>query len=131
MTTLPTTIREVENDQIETPDDLRPSEIVRFRDILADLAASGLPVNVRASELTRLYLLQDRLNTEAASAWDQAGSFPTIQGASGIPVKNPLCLQMSRSMDAMAALLDQLYRSPTGGPVRAPLDDDEDDLDLD
>ncbi len=127
----PTTIRDVEIETIEPHYDLTAHEKIRFRAMLDDLATSGLPVNVRAGELTRLYLLQDRLNTEAALAWAAAGSFPTIKGASGIPVKNPLCLQMSRAIDAMAAILDQLYRSPAGGAVRAPMDDDEDDLDLD
>jgi hypothetical protein len=125
------TVQDTETEQISTPKDLTAEEGERFQSILDDLAPSGLPVNVRAGEITRLYLLQDRLNTEASLEWAAAGSFPTIQGATGIPVKNPLCLQMARAMDAMSALLDQLYRPPTGGAVRAPLDDDDDDLDLD
>jgi hypothetical protein len=126
----PHTIDETPQRTIQTPDDLSEPEGIRFQEILNDLAACGLPVNVRAAESTRLYLIQDRINRHAADQWETSGSFPTITGASGIPVKNPLVLEMSRALDAMTAILDQLYRSPAGGPVRAPLDDD-DDLDLD
>ncbi len=128
----PHTIDETPQSTIQTPDDLSEREGIRFQEILVDLAAAGLPVNVRAAEIARLYLIQDRINRHAADQWETSGSFPTITGASGIPVKNPLVLEMSRALDAMAALLEQLYRPATGGAVRAPLDDaDDDDLDLD